>query len=197
MLKAIKRSFRALRSRAEDMTAVRTSNIKSFTIVASMIIALVGIGAAQADNPKPKPKPDTPTETIKFDFSKIEFTYRVDGSPGPVVNLQGVLHLGSKVLVSDNGVPAGFRLHGNLSDASALSTDGLASFEAVGASDGIPTECEPEACAPPFWTFTFRLIPQGSGLQPSLLFDLTVSTEYDANGSLKNACVVGQQDCNL
>jgi hypothetical protein len=179
------------------MTAVRTSNIKSFAILALMIIASFGISAAQADNPKPKPKPDTPTEVITLTFGKLEVTYRVDGSPGPNVNLEGVLHLGSKVLLSDDGVPIGFRLHGNLSDASALSADGATSFEAVGASDGVPDECEPEACAPPFWTFTFRLIPKGSGLQSSLLFDLTLSTQYDAKGTLTSVCVVGEENCNL
>jgi hypothetical protein len=87
-------------------------------------------------------------------------------------------------------------LYSNLSDATALSVDGSASFVAVGASDGIPTECEPNTCAPAFWTFTFRLIPQGSGRQPSLLFDLTVSTQYDANGALVDACIVGEEGCN-
>ena len=197
MLTISKQLLIASRSNAECMTAARTSNIKSFAVLAAMMIALFGIGAAYADSPKPKPKSDTPTEVVTLTFGKLEITYKVDGSPGPDVNLEGVLHLGSKVLMSDDSVPTGFRLHGNLSDASALSADGITSFEAVGASNGIPTECEPEACAPPpFWTFTFRLIPKGSG-QPSLLFDLTLSTQYDGNGTLTNVCVVGEENCNL
>jgi len=172
--------------------SIRRSSIKSFAFLASMMIALFGIGVAQADNPKPQP-----TETIKIDFSKVEVTYKVDGSPGPIVNLAGVLHLGSKVFVSDDGAPTGFTLHGNLSESSALSVDGITSFVAVGASDGVPTECEPQTCAPPpLWTFTFRLMPRGSGLQPSLLFDLMLCTQYDQNGTLQNAFVVDEENCN-
>jgi len=160
------------------------------------MIPLFATGAAQADTSKPKPEPNTPTESVSLDFKEIEYSYRVDGSPGPSVSLEGVLHLGSKALLSDDGAPIGFRLHGNLSAASALGTDGNTSFVAVGAADGIPTECEPEACAPPFWTFTFRLIAHGAGLQPSLLFDLTVSTQYAANGALKSVCIVGEEGCD-
>jgi hypothetical protein len=177
------------------MTAACKPNVESFAILASIMIALFGIGVAQADNPKPKP--DTPTETVTLKFEKIEYnTYKVDGSPGPNVDLEGVLHLGSKVLMSGDGVPTGFRLYGNLSDASALSADGIASFEAVGASDGVPTECDPACAPPPLWTFTFRLIPQGSGLRPSLLFDLLLCTQYDTNGTLQNAFVVEEENCN-
>jgi len=180
------------------MTTARTSLIKSLAILVSITIALLVSGAVQADpKPKPKPQPDTPTETVTLNFSKVDFSYKIDGSPGPSVSLEGVLHLGSKVLLSDDGEPIGFRLHGNLSDASALSGDGTTSFVAVGAADGIPTECEAEACAPPFWTFTFRLIPQGSELRPSLLFDLTVSTQYDQNGALLNVCVLGEEGCDV
>jgi hypothetical protein len=42
----------------------------------------------------------------------------------------------------------------------------------------------------------FRLVPQaGSGPQSSLLFTLTVNTQYDADGTLVSACVVGQEGC--
>ncbi len=166
--------------------------VKALLVLLSTV--LIATGTAQAEDPKPKPKPDTPTEVIKIEFKQIELSYKTDGSPGPLVTLGGVLHLASNALLSDNGVPIGFRLHSNLSDASALSADGSASFVAVGASDGVPTECEPDTCAPPFWTFTFRLIPQGR--QPSLLFDLMVSTQYDTNGALVDACIVGEEGCN-
>ena len=178
------------------MKTLPTLNRKSFVVVLSMAAALSAASGAQADNPKPKPKPDTPVKTVTLNFTKLELTYRTDGSPGPSVNLGGNLHLVSEAFLSDSGVPVGFGLHGNLSDAFALVADNGASFVAVGASDGIPTECDPEACAPPFWTFTFRLIPQGAGLQPSLLFDLTVSTQYDTDGNLTAACVVGQEGCD-
>lgn len=177
------------------MTTVRMFTMKSFAILCSMTIALVALGPAQADPPKPKPKTDTPTETVMLKFTQVEPTYRVDGSPGPSVTVQGILHLGSKAFLGDDGMPIGFRLHGNLSGASALGADGVY-FVAVGAAEGVPTECDPDACAPPFWTFTFRLVPLGSGLQPSLLFDLPVSTEYNEDGTLKSACVVGQEGCD-
>jgi len=44
---------------------------------------------------------------------------------------------------------------------------------------------------------TFRLVPQGTALQSSLFFDLTVNTQYDANGNLTGACVAGQPDCGI
>ena len=165
-----------------------------FVLLWTLALAF-GAGAAHADPPKPKPKPDTPTESLTLNFTKIEFaTQTTDGSPGPDIVLGGTLHLVSQTLLSDNGTPAGFILHGNLAQAFSAELGG--SFVAVGSSEGIPAEClQSEACPPSFWTFTFRLIPRGSGLRPSLLFDVTVNTQYDANGKLTKACMTGQDGC--
>jgi hypothetical protein len=131
---------------------------------------------------------------VKVDFGKLKIEY-LGQTSGPSIVLQGVLHLVSKALLSQNGTPVGFTLHGNLADASAVTADGSRSYIAVGA-DGMPAECDPSApCAPPFWTLTFRLVPIGSGHGSSLYFDLMVIPQYDANGTLLSACVVGQDGC--
>jgi len=163
---------------------------KAKALLAAVVLtaAMLGAGAAEADNPKPEPKP---AETVTIKFDKIEY----DLTAGPSIVLQGLLHLVSKALLSQDGAPVGFTLHGNLADASAVTTDGSQSYVAVGA-DGMPAECDPsEPCAPPFWTLTFRLVPMGSSHGSSLYFDLTVIPQYDANGTLLSACVVGQDGC--
>ena len=71
---------------------------------------------ADADSPKPK---ETPTEVIVINFGKLETTYKVDGSKGPDITVQGTLHIASKALLSGDGTPIGFTLHTNLSDAFA------------------------------------------------------------------------------
>lgn len=81
-------------------------------------------------------------------------------------------------------------------NTAASSADGAQSFVAIGAF-AIPAECQPQSCPPPFWTVTFRLVPQGTSLQSSLFFDLTVNTQYDANGDLTGACVAGQPNCGI
>ena len=155
-------------------------------------VALLNMGAAHADKKKPEPKP---TESISFSFTQVhvEYTAKTDGSPGGSVDVTGQLHLASQTFVADDGRPVGFTLHANLADASALSLDGTQSFRAVGAQDGVPSECT-GFCAPPFWTFLFRLIPQG-GPGSSFVFTLTVRTQYDADGNLVNACLDGQPGC--
>lgn len=161
---------------------------KALLVTVALTAAMLGAGAAQADNPKPEPKP---AETVTIKFDKIEY----DLTGGPSIVLQGLLHLVSKALLSQDGTPVGFTLHGNLADASAVAADGSQSYVAVGA-DGMPAECDPSApCAPPFWTLTFRLVPIGSGHGSSLYFDLTVIPQYDANGTLLSACLVGQDGC--
>jgi hypothetical protein len=162
--------------------------------VSAVLMSMVlGIAPVQADKAKPTV---LPAENAGIHFAKVEFsTSQVDGSPGPKVNLDGVLHLLSQTFVSPEGVPVGFTLHTNLADARATSVDGAESYLGVGASDGIPAECQPEACAPPFWMLTFRLVPEGAVLQPSLVFNLTVKTQYDADGTLASACVVGEDGC--
>jgi hypothetical protein len=177
------------------MNQPRMPKLQSLLVALSMIVVVLGTGAARADDPKPKPKSDTPTESLSLNFTRIEFsTKTIDGSPGQTVVLDGLLHLVSQTLLSDDGVPTGFTLHANL--AKAFSAEVGGSFVAVGSSEGIPDEClQSAACPPPSWTFTFRLIPRGAGSRPSLLFDLTVRTQYDADGKLTNACIAGQEGC--
>ena len=165
---------------------------RSFALTMS-ILALALASTASADDKKPKP---TPTEVVTFNFSKLENSYKVDGSPGPDVTVTGKLHVTSQALLAPDGTPIGFTLHTSLSDALAVGVDRAQSYAAVGASDGIPTECEVGACPPPSWTLTFRLVPVGSVLQSSLLFDLTLITQYAPDGTLFNACLAGQEDCD-
>jgi len=161
---------------------------KAMLLAVVLTAAMLGAGAAKADKAKPEPKP---AEQVTIPFQKIEW----EQTSGPSIVIQGVLHLVSKALLSQDGTPVGFTLHGNLADASAVSADGSQSYVAVGA-DGMPAECDPSApCAPPFWTLTFRLVPIGAGHGSSLYFDLTVIPQYDANGTLLSACLVGQDGC--
>lgn len=161
---------------------------KALLVAVVLTAAMLGAGAADADNPKPEPKP---AETVTIKFDKIEY----DLTGGPSIVLQGLLHLVSKALLAQDGTPVGFTLHGNLADATAVAADGSQPYIAVGA-DGMPAECDPSApCAPPFWTLTFRLVPMGSSHGSSLYFDLTVIPQYDANGTLLSACLVGQDGC--
>jgi hypothetical protein len=153
-------------------------------------VALLNMGAAHADKKKPDPKP---TESVTLVFTQVEISYKTDGSSGGIVDVAGKLHLASQTFVADDGTPVAFTLHGNLADASALSLDGTQSFQAVGAQDGVPSECN-SFCAPPVWTFLFRLIPQG-GPGSSFVFMLTVRTQYDADGNLVSACLDGQPGC--
>jgi len=168
---------------------------KALLVAVVLTAAVLGTGAAEADKAKPKPKPEPAvTETVTLVYGAVEYSYSSE-APGPSVVVQGVLHLVSQALVSQDGTPVGFTLHGNLADAFAVTVDGAQSFVAVGA-DGIPAECgESEACLPAFWTLTFRLVPQGGGPRSSLFFDLTVIPQYDANGTLLSACLVGQEGC--
>jgi len=164
---------------------------KALLVAVVVTAAMLGAGAAEADNTKPEP---TPAETVTLNFKKLQIEYQGQ-TTGPSIVLQGVLHLVSKALLSQDGAPVGFTLHGNLADASAVTADGSQSYVAVGA-DGMPAECDPSApCAPPFWTLSFRLVPIGSGHGSSLYFDLTVIPQYDVNGTLLSACVVGQDGC--
>jgi hypothetical protein len=168
-----------------------TGKAKALLVAVVLTAAMLGTGTAEADNTKPEP---TPTESLTINFQKINIEYK-DQTTGPSIVLQGVLHVVSKALLSQDGAPVGFTLHGNLADASAVSADGSQSYVAVGA-DGMPAECDLSApCAPPFWTLTFRLVPMGSGHGSSLYFDLTVIPQYDTNGTLLSACVVGQDGC--
>jgi hypothetical protein len=164
---------------------------KALLVAALLTAAMLGAGAAQADKDKPK---EQPAESLSLNFAKLQQTYQAQ-APGPSVVMQGVLHLVSQALLSQDGTPVGFTLHGNLADAFAISADGTQSYVAVGA-DGIPDECsDSEPCLPAFWTLTFRLVPQGSGPRSSLFFDLLVIPQYDAFGTLLSACVVGQDGC--
>lgn len=131
--------------------------------------------------------------TLKF--GKLEPTYRIDSSKGPDVAVAGTLHVTSQVLVAADGTPIGFTLHTNLSDGSALNVDGTSRMRRW-ASDGIPVECQPTACPPPAWTLTFRLMPQGSALRSSFLFDMTLITQYGPDGNLLKACLAGQDGCD-
>jgi hypothetical protein len=133
---------------------------------------------------------------VSLKFGKTEITYSIDGSEGPGVVVEGTLHVASQALLSSDGTPIGFTLHTNLSDAFAESLDGATAYVAVGASDGIPQECQPTGCPPPLWTVTFRLLPLNPGSRSSLLFDATLKTRYAADGTLVNVCVVGQEDCD-
>jgi len=161
---------------------------KVLLVAVLLTAAMLGAGAAEADKAKPEPRP---AEQVTIHFQKIEW----EQTSGPSIAIQGVLHLVSKALLSQDGTPVGFTLHGNLADASAVTVDGSQSYIAVGA-DGMPAECDPATpCAPPFWTLTFRLAPIGSGHGSSLYFDLMVIPQYDANGTLLSACVVGQDGC--
>lgn len=159
-----------------------------------MAAAVFTIGTAWADSPKPK---ESPTEVIVINFGKIETTYTIDGSAGPDVAVGGTLHVASQALLSGDGTPVGYQLRVNLSEAFAASVAGGESYRAVSASDGIPAECQPVACAPPFWVLTFRLVPDGAFQRPSLLFDVTLKTHYAADGTLLSACVAGQEGCDI
>jgi hypothetical protein len=168
---------------------------KALLVAAVLTAAMLGAGAAQADKDKPK---EQPAESVSLNFTKVEKTYQSQTqAPGPSVVMQGILHLVSQALVAQNGTPVGFTLHGNLANAFAISVDGTQSFVAVGA-DGIPDECgDSEPCLPAFWTLTFRLVPQGSGPRSSLFFDLMVIPQYNPDGTLLSACVVGQDGCEI
>jgi hypothetical protein len=155
-------------------------------------VTIFAIGPARADDSKP-----TPTEVITINFSKVEKTYRIDGSSGPDVAVEGTLHVASQALRSGDGTPVGYKLHTNLSEAFAAGVDGGESYLAVSASDGIPAECKPAACAPPFWVLTFRLVADGAVQRPNLLFNVTLKTQYAADGTLVNACVAGQEGCDI
>jgi len=168
---------------------MRNALLAIMSVLTATVLATRG---AEADDKKPK---ETPTEVIVIDFKQIEFSYGVDGSRGPDVAVGGMLHIASQALLSGDGTPVGYTLHTNLSDAFAASVDGAQSYVAVGASDGIPAECRPMSCAPPFWKLTFRLMPEGAELQPSLLFDVILNTQYAVDGTLLKACVVGQEEC--
>jgi hypothetical protein len=174
------------------MRKAKTLAVLSLTF----LTAVAGTGISRADDSKPKAQPAV-TENISLNFTKLETSYR-EGAPGPSISLTGILHLVSRTLVSDDGTPVGFILEPNQSDGVAAGIDGVQSFVAVGASGAIPAECEPESCPPPFWVQTFRLVPTVSegALAPSLFFDLTLKTEYDANGRLVNACLAGLPDCD-
>jgi hypothetical protein len=174
---------------------ISSGKAKALLVAVVMAAFTLGSGAADADKAKPKPKPEPAvTESVTFVYGALEVTY-LDQTPGPSVVMQGVLHIVSQALLSQDGTPVGFTLHGNLADAFAATVDGAQSFVAVGA-DGIPAECnESEPCLPAFWTLTFRLVPQGPGSRSSLFFDLTVIPQYDANGTLLSACLVGQDGC--
>jgi hypothetical protein len=169
-------------------------NAKPLLVLGSVLTSIVlGTGGAAADESKPKV---TPAQSVSLEFKKIEFSYKTDGSPGPSVIVSGAVHLVSQALISENGVPIGFTLHSNLANVGATSTDGAESYVAAGTSDAIPAECgESDACAPPFWVLTFRLIPEGLTPRPSLFFDVTVITQYADDGTLVNACIVEQQGC--
>jgi hypothetical protein len=173
--------------------AIRFQPRNALSILTLALMATVfATRHAEADSPKPK---ETPTEVIVINFGKLETTYKVDGSKGPDIAVQGTLHIASQALLAGDGTPIGFTLHTNLSDAFAANVDGAASYVAVTASDGIPAECRSSTCAPPFWTLTFRLMPNGAVLQPSLLFDVILVTDYAAGGTLLNACVAGEEGC--
>jgi hypothetical protein len=125
-----------------------------------------------------------------------------DGSSGPTVTVNGLLHLVTEPVVLSDGTAIGPRLKTNLSDATAVIPDGTATYVAVGAFDAIPTDCEPQPCLPSSWTVMFRLVlktPSPGGPvpipYPNLVLPLTVNTVYDAGGHLVGACVVGQDDC--
>ena len=119
---------------------------KTFGVLLSLLSAIVLTApSADADNPKPK---DAPVETATLNFTKVVVSYKVDGSEGPQVTLDGTLHVASQALLSDAGAPIGFRLRANLSNVFASSADGADGYVAVGDAEGIPAECGPEACAP-------------------------------------------------
>jgi hypothetical protein len=158
--------------------------------------AFLGTDVARADKSKPKPQPGVfELQEFSFGIQNPPITSSVDGSTGPRVSVHGYLHLLSQAFVNDRGEPVAYTLHADVSDAFASTLDSSQSFAVVGSSDGIPAECQPVSCPPPFWSVTFRLIPQGSQPQSSLLLDLTVNTQYDGNGTLANACIVGQPGC--
>src|SRR5689334_7034801 len=123
-------------------TASDSSGGKAKALLVAVVLtaAALGAGTAQADDPKPQP---TPTEEVKLEFGKLNIEYK-DQTSGPSIVLQGVLHLVSKALLSQDGAPVGFTLHGNLADASAVAADGSQSYVAIGA-DGMPAECDPSA----------------------------------------------------
>ena len=167
---------------------------KQLAVLLSLVISVTAFGVAQADDKKPKPQPAS-TENVSLNFTQFK-TENSAGAPGPSVSLNGVLHLVSQTLLSADGTPFAFALHADISDTAASSADGAQSFVAVGAF-AIPAECQTQSCPPPFWTVTFRLVPQGTALPSSLFFDLIVNTQYDANGNLTGACVAGQPDCGI
>jgi hypothetical protein len=161
------------------------------TIISVCVLGQVDIVDAAKKKPKPQPTEILVIKLVDVPTSSIQST----GSPGPDLTLNGRLHLQSQALL-DGDTPIGFRLHTNLMDAFASSADGTETYVAVGASDGIPADCE-GPCLPSSWTLTFRLVPRGSTGQFNLLFALIVDTVYTADGSLLTACVVGQDSCGI
>lgn len=168
--------------------------MRKFPLMAAVLLGLLSVvslnmGVAHAD----KKKPPQPSESVSLNFTKIMVTYQLEGPAGPTVEVNGQLHVVSQTFIADDGMPVAFTLQGNLANTSALSMNGAQSFQAVGAQDGVPAECA-QFCPPRFWTFLFRLIPKG-GPGASLLFTLNVRTQYDADGNLTSACIVGQAGC--
>jgi hypothetical protein len=174
------------------MASMRKAGLIALSVA---LVGFVGIGVAHADKAKPKPRPAA-VEILQYSFDVV-FVSNIDGSTGSPVSVHGYLHLLSQAFVNDRGDPVAYTLHADVSDAFASTLDGSQSFAVVGGSDGIPAECQPVSCPPPFWSLTFRLIPEGSKLESSLLLDLTVNTQYDADGTLANACIVGQPSCEV
>jgi hypothetical protein len=164
-----------------------TFRIARVTLVVSAAVMAMLVTSDSADAGKKKPKPSSSDFIIiKMQDVCVSSLSRT-GIPGPDVTLSGDLHLVSQALVAPEGTLAGFRL--NLAGVTASSD--TSTYVAVGAGDAIPSDCGPEPCQPSTWAVTFRLVPnQGSGGE-SLLFDLVIVTEYDADGSLVGACVVG------
>jgi hypothetical protein len=172
---------------------MRRFRIARVTVVVCAAVMAMLLTSDRADAGKRKPKPSSSDFIIiKMQDVSVSSLSRTR-IPGPDVTLSGDLHLVSQALVAPEGTLAGFRLHTNLAGVSASSD--TTTYVAVGAGDAIPSDCGPEPCQPSTWAVTFRLVPnQGSGGE-SLLFDLVVVTEYDADGSLVGACVIGQDGC--
>jgi hypothetical protein len=160
--------------------------------------ALLPAGIAVAEK-KPPPKPK-PTDFLVITMENVIITSTNQDGSTETFELDGRLHLATRVTLNAEGDATEFRLHANLMDAFGTSQlDG----ERVPANGGVeltfaPTDpCIPGACELPVWNVTFPDVvktpssPPGLPIPyPNLNFSLRIATTFDTEGGLTDATLV-------